>query len=163
MQNVIDENSRKSVNIALFARPDRFRGFQAGLSVYSDKLTPANMPPLMETILVGHAVYRSSTFEWLNEGMLLKHAQSGRNMRTPGFYTQVSRGVRGLRPYFRYQYVNAPAGDPVVGDIGLFHGPSVGLRYDFSEFAAFKVQYDRTERGRRSGFNSLITQLSVTF
>lgn len=36
VQNVLDENNRKAVNFAFFARPDAFRGLQAVSSTYRD-------------------------------------------------------------------------------------------------------------------------------
>ena len=48
-------------------------------------------------------------------------------------------------PYARFTYVNSPASDPVYNLIqttGLRYGPTLGLRYDFTDFACLKVQYD---------------------
>lgn len=36
VQNVLDENNRKAVNFAVFARPDAVRGLQAAISTYRD-------------------------------------------------------------------------------------------------------------------------------
>jgi hypothetical protein len=82
---------------------------------------------------------------------------------TTGFYTQVSKKFGAWRPYARYQYVSAPDDDPVFPEVGLQHGPSVGLRYDVGEFVALKFQYERTERRGLSGYNAVATQLSFTF
>jgi hypothetical protein len=165
VQNAVDDNNGKSVNFALLARPARARGMEAGFSVYHDSLTPAGAPKVGQTILTAHLVYQTSKFEWLNEALVVRHAVSAtdRATHTPGFYSQVSRKFGVVRPYFRYQYVNAPESDPVYEDVGRLHGPSAGLRYDFAEFAAFKVQYDRTERRLLTGFNSITLQVSFTF
>jgi hypothetical protein len=165
VQNVHDENNRKAVNVALFARPDRLPGLQAGLSVYRDRLTPAGSGDVGQTILAAHAVYQHAQIEWLNEVVLVRHVvrSSDAVIRTTGFYTQVSRGFSHLRPYFRYQYVNAPDRDPIFPDVGLMRGSSVGVRCDFSQFGAFKLQYDRTDQRRENGFNALTTQLSFAF
>ena len=69
----------------------------------------------------------------------------------------------GLRANFRYQYVNAPEDDPVCPDVGLQHGPTVGLRFDVADSAALKVQYERTERRNLAGYNSFAVQVSFTF
>lgn len=165
VQNLSDENNGKAVNFALMARPDGLPGFEAGFSVYHDNLTPAGMPNIGETILAAHAVYQGSVFEWLNEGLVIRNSINGtsRVLHTPGFYSQVSRRFGVVRPYFRYQYVNVPNSDPIFRDVGLLHGPSLGVRYDFSEFAAFKLQYDRTERRGQGGINGITTQLSFSF
>jgi hypothetical protein len=163
VQNIRDENNGKAVNFAIFSRPAWVQGFQAGFSVYRDQLTPVALPNIGETILAAHAVWQTPKWELLNEALLIRHAQTDRVVRTTAFYTQASRQFGKVRPYFRYQYLNAPASDPVLSDVGLLHGPSLGIRYDFSEFAAFKIQYDRTERRRLAGFNGLTTQVSFVF
>src|SRR5712692_10412368 len=40
VQNKVDENNGKAVNIAVFARPEAVRGLQVGFSFYHDNLTP---------------------------------------------------------------------------------------------------------------------------
>ncbi|HXB75720.1 MAG TPA: hypothetical protein VNY05_46235 [Candidatus Acidoferrales bacterium] len=163
VQNIRDDNNGKAVNFAIMARPAWVPGFQAGFSVYRDELTPPVVPKIGETILAAHAVWQTPKWELLNEGILIRHAQTDRVVRTTAFYTQASRQFGKVRPYFRYQYLNVPATDPVLSGIGLLYGPSLGIRYDFSEFAAFKIQYDRTDRRALSGFNGVTTQLSFVF
>ena len=51
----------------------------------------------------------------------------------------------------------------MLPDIGLRHGPSVGLRYDLSEFVALKLQYDYTARGRDQAIHALAFQAGFTF
>jgi hypothetical protein len=164
VQNVLDENNHKAVNFGVFARPDAIRGLQAGFSVYRDLLAPQNSPRIGETIFAAHAVYSGLNFEWLNEALAIRHAPLGaRVFNTPGFYTQVSKRFGSYRPYLRYQYVNAVQSEPVFSDVGLRHGPSVGLRYDLSEFVALKLQYDYTARGREQSFHALALQAGFTF
>jgi len=165
VQNAHDENNGKAVNFAVLSRPSRLPGFEAGISISHDRLTPDGLPTVGQTIFAVHAIYQDSRFEWLNEALVIRNAAAdgGRVVHTTGFYTQLSRKFNVVRPYFRYQYVNVPSSDLIFPDVGLRHGPSFGIRYDFSEFAAFKLQYDRTERRALSGFNGITTQLSFTF
>jgi hypothetical protein len=165
VQNVLDENSSKAVNLAILSRPGRLPGFQAGLSVYYDTLTPDGKPNIAQTIIAGHAVYQTADVEWLNEVVLLRNATEGADhvSHTTGFYTQVSKKFGPWRPYVRYQYVSVPDDDVLYPDVGLQHGPSAGLRYDVNEFVALKFEYQRTERRRLSSFNGFATQLSFTF
>jgi len=160
-----DENNGKAFNLALFARPPRLPGFQAGFSVYRDRRTPSGAAPVGETIMAAHLVRRTSRTEFLNEGVLVRHASGARVYNTPGFYTQFSRRFGDARPYFRYQYVNAPDDDPLfrTAEVGRRNGPALGLRYDVSEFAAFKMQFDRTLRRRRDARDELTIQLAFTF
>jgi hypothetical protein len=165
VQNVVDENNGKSVNVALFATPEAVRGLQVGFSVYHDHLTPANLPRIGEVILAAHAVMVRPNFEWLNEALLIRHAPDGspRVFNTPGFYTQISKRFGSYRPYFRYQYVNGSDFEPVFPDVGRREGPSVGLRFDASESVALKLQYDRTDLRHQPAFNTLGLQLGFTF
>jgi hypothetical protein len=165
VQNIVDENNGKAVNFALIARPDSLPGFQGGFSIYHDRLYPEGSSGTSETIMAAHAVYQSPSFEWLNEAMLIRHAEIGADQvaNTSAFYSQISRKFGVVRPYFRYQYVNAPTRDPIFPDVQLLYGPSVGLRFDFSEFAAFKIQYDRTDTRHQGGINGITTQLSFAF
>ncbi|HEY1264453.1 MAG TPA: hypothetical protein VGF06_13085 [Terriglobales bacterium] len=181
VQNAIDENSHKSLNLAMFVRPDRWRGLQAGVSYYLDRLTPdpgtlfqnpanpfpgtvAADPRIDERIAGAHVVYQTGRFELLNEGLLIQHNLNGyRTFYTPGFYTQISNRWGQMRPYFRYQYVNANAWEPVFGDVGLRQGPTAGVRFDFTESAAFKIEYDRTNVRGFQPINGMATQVSFAF
>jgi hypothetical protein len=165
VQNIVDENNGKAVNFGLITRPDWVPGLQAGISVYRDRLAPEGLPTMGQTIVAVHLVYQGRVFELLNEALLVRHVTTGtqRTFNTAGFYTQVARKFGDLQPYFRYQYVNAPAGEPIFKDLGRRNGPSLGLRYDLSEFAAFKIQYDRQERRGLRGVHNLGMQLAFTF
>jgi hypothetical protein len=164
VQNLIDENNRKSTNFGFFVRPQRFRGLQAGFSWYNDRLMPDGLPRIGENIYSAHAIYQNPRFEFLNELVLVRHTlDAGRTYNTPGWYTQISPQLHYVRPYIRYQYINANANEPIYSDVGLNHGPSVGLRFNMSEFAAFKIQYDRGMYRNQSATNGLGTQLSFAF
>ncbi len=165
VQNVVDENGSKAVNLALISRPERAPGLQVGLSVYYDSLTPEGLPTIGQSIVAAHAVYQTSEVEWLNEAVFIRNATSGTDQVThsTGFYSQVSRKFGAWRPYARYQYLSVPDDDVMFPAVGLQHGPSIGLRYDVGEFSALKFQYDRTERRRLSGYNTFAIQLSFTF
>src|SRR2546429_58493 len=165
VQNVIDEQSHKAYNLALFARPEAIRGLQVGFSVYRDLLDPLNSPRISESILAAHAVFTRPSFEWLNEALVVRHSPLGlsRTFNTPGFYSQVSKQFGSWRPYLRYQYVNGSDTEPVFPDVGLRHGPSAGLRYDASESVAVKLQYDYTALRRQNAVNGLALQVGFTF
>ena len=165
VQNEIDDQNRKAFNLGLFARPDAVRGLQVGFSVYRDVLAPTGAPRVGETIVDTYAVLTRPNFEWLNEMVVVRHAPLGLShvYSTPGFYTQISKRYKAYRPYFRYQYVNASDNDPVFPDIGLRHGPSMGLRYDASESVALKLQYDYTAMRRQPATSGLGLQVGFTF
>ena len=165
VQNEVDENNFKAVNLALFARPEGIRGLQVGFSGYHDKLMPIAKPRVDETILAAHAVYMVPKFEWLNEVVLIRHAPEGTAQvyNTPGFYTQIAKRFGSYQPYFRYQYINGSEREPIFPDVGRMEGPSVGVRYDASESVAFKLQYDYNIARHLPANNALNFQLGFTF
>ena len=165
VQNVIDDQSHKAYNLALFARPEAVRGLQVGFSAYRDLLAPVNVPRIDETILAAHAVFVRPSFEWLNEALVVRHTPFGfpRTFNTPGFYTQVSKKFGSYRPYFRYQYVNASNAEPIFPDIKLRQGPSAGIRFDASESVALKLQYDYSVLRQQAAVSGLALQIGFTF
>jgi hypothetical protein len=164
-QNLTDEDNHKAFNLGILARPAWSPGLQAGFSVYRDRLMPPGSPSLGHTLMAAHLILRTSSYEWLSEVMVARNdlGNTGLVYHTPGFYVQGARRFDRLWPYFRYQYVNAPSGDPVFGSLGRRQGPSFGVRFDIDEFAAFKLQYDRLERRQLDAINSISAQLAFTF
>jgi hypothetical protein len=162
-----DDNSRKSWNFAGFSRPAAIPGFQAGFSVYGDRLYPTGQPKIAETIWDGYVTYHPSGFEFTSEVLELRHALLGTNIviHSPGFYSLVSKDVgRGVKPYFSWEYLNVARREPIYGtSIGLRHGPSTGVRYDFTDFAAFKVEYYRLLRRAQPGVDGVRADIAFTF
>jgi hypothetical protein len=164
-QNLTDENNGKAVNIGIFAKPELVSGLQIGFSTHRDALHPANAPAVNQTTVAFHAVYLGQAFEWLNEGVAVRSARltPASDTVTTGFYTQVSRQFGSVRPYFRYQYVDANDGDDAFRALGHRYGPTIGLRYDLGKFAAVKAQYERTVRRALPAVNGFASQLAFTF
>jgi hypothetical protein len=163
VQTAVDENNRKAYNLGLFVRPASLQGFQAGFSVYRDRLTPAGLAPIPQTIDAGYVVFHNARYESLNEVIVMRLTSGGRVFNTTGFYTQFARQFGNARPFFRYEYVNVPRDNPLFSDVGRRNGPSVGVRYDLTDFAAFKAQLQRTSRRSLSSINEMFLQLAFTF
>jgi hypothetical protein len=162
-----DENNSNHVNIGLFARPESLPGLQIGASVYHDQISDLARGPnirLGQTIVNGHVVYVRHGIELLNEGFLIRHVyeQSLTVFNMPAFYSQISKQFGHIRPFFRYQYINANPGS-VFEDVELRQGPSFGARYDFNDFVAFKAQLDHTLRKDEPALDGLHFQLAFTF
>jgi len=165
VQNVSNEHNGKSLNFAIYAHPNATRGLQVGFSGYHDHVTPLATPNVDQRILSGYAVYQTSSFELMNEVVLIRHSL---DIPLPitnatGFYSQISRRWSSYRPYFRYEYVNVPDRDLMYPDIHRLNGPVVGLRHDRGEFTALKIQYGRTMRRALPSFNTLTLQSAFTF
>ena len=170
--------------MGLFARPDEFRGLQIGASYYHDKISNnvlqtrsgAPLPPLLgnpglsarfgQTIVNGYVVYAAHGIEFLNEGFLIRDAPLHLNYAvfdTPAFYSQLSKQIGRVRPFFRYQFVNASPNNLIYNDVGLRFGPSFGARYDLNDYIAFKAQLDHTARRAEPDLNGLQLQFAFTF
>jgi hypothetical protein len=169
-QNNDDTNNAKAVNFGLSFNPAKTRDFITGFSIRHDYLSDVNNLRVSEIIPVVYAIYKGHNCEWLNEAMWVRHTlPDGSIFRTPGFYTQISKGFGHYRPYFVYSYVNAPLDDPIYGNpaelpiVGRINGPSVGLRYDFSPFTALKVQYQREASDLEAPENGAAAEFSFTF
>jgi hypothetical protein len=165
VENVTADQDHKAFNLALFARPESLHGFQTGFSVYRDVLVPAGQPKIDETILALHGVFIRPKYEFLSEVVLDQHAPKGSPtvFHTPGFYSQVSRQFGQYRPYFRYEYLNAPRNEPVFPDIGLIHGPVAGVRFDANESVALKFQYSYIMLRDKPSVTDLTGQIGFTF
>ncbi len=169
-QNRQSYHNGKSFNLALNSSPHAIPGLNVGFSFYHDHLTFADLGNHTERISVAHVVYLNTTYEFLNEVMLVNHTNIGLpSSNSLGAYTQFSRRFGSYRPYFRYAYMNVSASDQVYSDptegevVTRRNGPSFGLRYDFTEHTAFKLQYDRLERRDLPTSNGLATQFAFTF
>jgi hypothetical protein len=67
------------------------------------------------------------------------------------------------KPYYRFEHMHVPAGEPVL-QVPNFVGSTLGIRYDISEFAAFKSEYRNSEKGTsQPRFNGFFVQTSFTF
>lgn len=161
-----DENNGNQVNVGMFMRPLKLPGWEFGGSFYHDMISDDRNQSIRygQTILNAHVVYTAGGIEFLNEGILVRDAQQlGANeFNMPGFYTQFSKQVRHLRPFFRYQYVNTNPRSP-LHDVLLRYGPSFGARYDFNPNIAFKLQFDREARKALSDLDGAHAQLAFTF
>ena len=169
VQTTTAERNGRALNLALFATPHALPGWQFGTSFYRDRLTPINASPYSQGIYSAHAVYVRDRYEFLNEGILMKHArevsaQGASTTHVPAMYTQFSyRLTAAGRPYVRYEYMNGTAYDPMIA--GFLDGQghrrtlTLGYRYDLSEFCALKFQVERLSRP----YLGSITQGSVQF
>ena len=162
-----DENNGNHINLGLFMRPISIPGLQVGGSVYHDRISDFPRGPsvrLGQTIANVHLVYTVHGLEFLNEGFLIRHnyEQSSLVYNMPAFYSQVSKQFGRLRPFFRYQYINANPGS-LFDDIALREGPSFGARWDFNDNIAFKTQLYHTLRKGQPDLNGLHLQLAFTF
>jgi len=165
IQNFVDENNGKAVNLALYARPEWLHGFQTGFSIYRDLLHPEEGQAIRQTISSAHIVYIGSKFEWLNEAALIRHSVKGENQifRSTTAYTQFSQSFGKTRPFVRYEYQNVPKSDPILHALGRRGGPSFGVSRHLSSYAVLKVQFGRLQQRGSGSVNDFQTQLAFAF
>jgi hypothetical protein len=166
-QTFTDQNNGNLISVGLFMRPELIAGLQVGGSIYHDRISDFAKGPdvrLGQMIVNGHIVYIRHGVEFLSEGFLIRHAyeHSGLVYDTPAFYSQISKEFHRIRPFVRYQYINADAGG-ILDNLDLRYGPSFGVRYDFTDSIAFKVQADHTVRKGEPDLNGLHMQLVFKF
>jgi hypothetical protein len=165
VQNFVSDTNHKAYNVAGYVRPDWLEGLQIGGNYYNSERVPDGVPHVANAITGLYAVYITTTWEFLNEFQVQRDRSLGTSVtfNTPLGYTQISRKFGRYRPYFRWQEVNAPARDPLYGFVGRYESPSVGLRIDFSDYAAFKMQYNRLYTRNPMPQNGLDSQVAFTF
>ncbi len=171
VQNFYSDRNYKATNLAAYIRPRAVSGLQIGGSWYHDGINPSQasnplpLPEVRQNIESAYVVYLTSKWEFLNEAVMLSNHLAGttQNFRSPMAYTQVSRKFGMYRPYLRYQYVRDNPNDPVNILKGTYYGPSFGVRVDFTDYAAFKLQYNHLYQSGQLPGNGLNAQIAYTF
>lgn len=165
VQNFLADKNHRSFNLAAYIKPQWISGLQVGGSYYRDRLVPAGVPHVNQSISSFYVLYTANGWESLNEAVLMHNKVDGalKSFNSPLMYAQISKTFGSYRPYFRYQYINVPNNDPISIFTGRYQGPSVGLRMDFTEYAALKIQYNRLYQRVLVPRNGLDLQVAFTY
>ncbi len=171
VQNFYSDRNYKATNLAAYIRPQFLPGLQIGGSWFHDGLNPSQaenplaVSELKQNVESAYAVYFSEKWEFMSEGVLLTNRvpATHQTFRSPMTYTQVARGFGIYKPYVRYQYISDSGRDPVNVLKGTYYGPSVGLRIDFANYAAFKLQFNHLSQSSQLAGNGLDAQVGFTF
>ncbi len=165
---ILNAAHNRAINVALAARPRAIPGLDVGFSSYHDRFSPVQGYLLDRSVWAAHVVYASNRIEFLNEGVLATYRDSAGGYATvPGFYSQFSYRVRpDLRPYVRYEYVNANG----TGQEAVIHqyAPwrtiwSGGVRYDLAESVALKFELGRETNWLQKPWIRAAMQVAFTF
>jgi len=175
-----DINNNRAWVVNLFARPARLYGFQVGGSLFGDKVSPGVAPTgvigpnARELITSAHIVWTKEQPEFLAEFANVRH----RNIATTqifnsqAFYVQVGYRLpwqeNRWKPYYRFEHIHVPAGEPLFhlpgNTVSNLLGSTIGIRFDISDYAAFKTEYRNTRReAGQPRINGLFIQTSFTF
>ncbi len=182
VQQVTSFSDSKAVNVAMTCRPDGVPGLQFGGGLYFDSITPDlstmpipgqphSLPSDNQYIPNAHIVYHNSLWEIINEFYLIRDDPIGaRAHNNPAFFTQISRKFGLFTPYARFTYYDISHSDLLYAlawaggvNAGVHYGPSVGLRYDFADYAAIKAQYDYLIDSGANDASRITLQLCFTF
>jgi hypothetical protein len=166
-----DVNNNRAWLVNLFARPAGLYGFQVGGSFYKDEITLPNGDNIREWIASTHLIWTKETPEFLAEFANSHHQDlmTGQVFNTPAFYVQFAYRLpwfeRGLKPYYRYDYVQPlPLVLTETSTTTEYKGSTVGIRYDISSYAAFKSEYRNFRRlSSEPRVNGVFFQTSFTF
>jgi hypothetical protein len=167
VHNRIDGSAAKAVNVALSAAPDRFPGLHIGVSAFRETLKDGGLVPIRQQIFAGYLVYDRGRLQLLNEAVWMRHTQAGRTTSIPGGYTQLAYRFEPWSPYLRFEYLRAAKSDPIARLVlpgpGVRRQASAGIRYDFTAFAALKLEYGRLIQETLAAANLAALQVAFTF
>jgi hypothetical protein len=169
-----DVNGSRAFVASVFARPARFEGLQIGGAFYKDKVSPdatsVTKSHFDEWIASGHIVYERESPEVLAEFSHVRHSDilTGRTWDSQAAYAQIAYRLpwanKKFKPYYRFEYIHIPGGEPVLLIPELKGGHTVGTRYDITDFAAFKVEYRNWRRDIDADhWNGFFAQTAFTF
>ena len=153
-----DVNDNRAWVANLFARPTRVYGLEVGGSYYRDKLTPNPGANFDEWIASAYVVWNKQRPELLAEYANAHHRdlQTSETFNTTSYYVQLAYRLPWQedkwKPYYRFEYIHRPVVEPVwdiTGPASVVDlvGSLVGVRYDITNYAAFKGEYRNFRQG----------------
>ena len=167
-----DVNNNRAWLGNFYLRPPALRHFQIGGSVYHDEITVPNISTspenFREWIASGHLIWTGETPEFYAEFANVHHRSelTGRTFDNQGGYVQIAYRLpfdaKKWKPYYRYDYLEVPANEPTLPDFVNVRKSTFGMRYDISDFAAFKAEY-RNGRGNPLPQRSNVLALQTAF
>lgn len=174
--NAGDSNNDRAWLATLYAQPDWAYKWEFGGSVYRDKIGPADgiLGSYNEQIDTVRLIDTGETPEILAEAANIQHSRIGAPgvWNSQAWYVQFAYrlplGQAKWKPYTRYEYIHVPLSDPVFNPPGnpvpSLSGWLGGVRYDFSAFAALKVEYRVARRiANEPRIQGLFVQTALVF
>jgi hypothetical protein len=173
-----DINSNRAWVGRIFARPTALRDFQIGGAIYRDKITPVpaltGSPTFGEWISSAQIAWTHETPEFLSEFANVHHRDSltGNVYNSQAYYIQFAYRLpweaRKWKPYYRFEYTHVPPTEPLFSttafEVTDLVGSTAGVRFDITDFAAFKWEYRHSKRRPTDPpVNGVFVQTSFTF
>jgi hypothetical protein len=163
-----DINNNRALVVKVFSRPVQAHGLEVGSSFYQDKISLPAGPQYREWIANAYLVWTKGAPEFLTEFYNVNHnnIQTNATSNSDAMYAQFAYRLpwfeRTLKPYYRFEYTHMPLSEQV-----FTYQPQVesivGLRYDISSFAAFKVEYRHMTSHPEQGVNPAMPAINGIF
>jgi hypothetical protein len=164
-----DINNNRAWLVNAFIKPDGLYGLQVGGSVYRDEINPLTAPAAREWIQSAHIAWMKETPEVIAEVANVTHqpVSGSPAVHSQAFYVQTAYRLPGdaklWKPYYRFEYMHIPQADAIFRAVPSFAASTMGMRYDISSFAAFKVEFRHYTRRNLPPINGAFLQTSFTF
>ncbi|OLD17625.1 MAG: hypothetical protein DMG86_10640 [Acidobacteria bacterium] len=173
-----DVNSNRAWVGRIFARPAAMRDLQIGGAFYRDKITPipalTGTPSFGEWISSAQIAWTHETPELISEFANVHHRNNltGNIYNSQAYYIQLAYRLpweaRKWKPYYRFEYTHVPASEPLFSapafEVTDLVGSTAGVRFDITDFAAFKWEYRHTKhRPTDPPVNGVFVQTAFTF
>ena len=164
-----DINNNRAWLVNAFIKPDKVYGLRLGGSVYRDEINPFTGLPTREWIQSAHIVWQKEKPEVIAEFANVTHQPIGGAVvsHSQAAYIQIAYRLpwwqQMWKPYYRLEYIHVPLSDAIFRAVPSFLGSTIGLRYDISSLAAFKLEYRMYDRRNLPTINGVFLQTSFTF
>lgn len=163
-----DINGDNAWLASAYFKPDKLRGLNAGITFYSDTVTPDAGVEISEDLYSAYVAFEREDPEIIIEYLHAEHdAVTGTtgSGSTDGFYVHAAYRLGGkwqnFKPYARAEQVDVENADPLLSGRGLdYDGIIAGLRYELTPFAALKFEYRNEEFANAGRENNFQVQLS---
>jgi hypothetical protein len=167
-----DANAQRAWLAGLSVSPGTPSQLVAGVGVYGDRARPAVGNPVQERMIGAFLAWTTERPEVIGEYVTSRHTQEGGGPRatSKAGYVQLAYrlpgGASAWKPYARYERVEVPATDPLLGAIVPtlnYRAVLAGMRWDFAPVAALKGEYRHEKPGGAVWLDTIIFQVSLTF
>ncbi len=161
-QIVVDGTLGKSINLHLTAKPKAIEGLEVGVGGYLDRI-PVNTDAtkgtvhgkLNESIFSFQTTYQKDEWVFLGEAFFIHHGGGGSaSADSSGYYFQLSYQQDDWTPYLRFDAIHVSNQDVYFATLDDRRTIALGVRYDFAEMNALKLQVSFTDVNAATGADS---------
>lgn len=179
--NFGDHNGNKALDLGLGFSPSVLRGLTFGGSFHADDIPtlpgdPARRHGIRELVETAYLEHFTGALETIGEFAWIQHADrtSGRTFHHRAGYLQLGYHLGAFTPFTRFDARNMARRDPFYASDGLDldeWDQVLGVRYDVTEYLAFKLEGGAGREQRRDaggnvsrrGVGRLAAQLALVF